>query len=200
LAKSKNISLLNLLPGLHRTNPIFSIFFATLSTLLFLELFWFHHVFFEPNQLLLQKFSVIALTLWCGFLAALWLPAFLIRTAGSQEILIQPLIKQWALSLLILVGLGYQVLQWMLPAVGSHIQLYQFLKDFGFYWFVIGVLLWGLMIYVRYVRYLYIKKFEQAPKIIAISGFFFVFFMAMLGAFFMADLLHLSNFFNFLLE
>lgn len=139
---------------------------------------------------------MIALTLWGGFLAALWLPALLIRTAGSHEILIQPLIKQWALSLVLLLGLGYQLLRWMLPSVNSHIQLYQFLKDFGFYWFVIGVLLWGLMIYVRYVRYLYIKKFEQAPKIIAISGFFFVFFMLMLSTFFTADLLHLSSFFN----
>lgn len=139
---------------------------------------------------------MIALTLWGGFLAALWLPALLIRTAGRHEILIQPLIKQWALSLVLLLGLGYQLLRWMLPSVSSHIQLYQFLKDFGFYWFVIGVLLWGLMIYVRYVRYLYIKKFEQAPKIIAISGFFFVFFMLMLSTFFTADLLHLSSFFN----
>jgi hypothetical protein len=196
LATQKKISLANLLPGLHRTNPLFSIFFATLCTVLFLELFWFQHVFFESNHLLLQNFSMVALTLWCGFLVALWLPALIVRKAGSREILIQPLIKQWALSLVILSILGYWILRWMLPSVSSSVQLYQFLKDFGFYWFVIGVLLWGLMIYVRYVRYLYIKKFEQAPKIIAISGFFFVFFMAMLAAFFVADLLHLSNFFN----
>ncbi len=135
-------------------------------------------------------------TMWIGFLLALWLPASIVRTAGSHEILIQPLIKQWLISLIIFIALGYQMLNWVLPSIISHIQLYQFLKDFGFYWFVIGVLIWGLTIYVRYVRYLYIKKFEQAPKIIAISGFFFVFFMIILSNFFIADLLHLSSFFN----
>src|SRR5690606_6794026 len=112
------------------------------------------------------------------------------------EILINPLIKQWILSLFfITLGVGY-FLYASIPVLTDPIGKYLFIRDILIYAFWIGIIVTGLTVYVRYVRYLYTQKDDQPAKIIAISAFFFLFITTTSTFIFIADLLHLSSFFN----
>ena len=194
----KTVTLNSIIPSVFKTSPMFTIVLSIGFSLLVLETCQFHAYFFNTdfNTSLKELFVTKGWILALAFFMSFWLPSLIIRKSGPKEILINPLIKQWMLGLLInILGVGY-FLYSNLTALTNPIGKYLFIRYISIYGFWIAIIVTGLTIYVRYVRYLYTQKDDQPAKIIAISAFFFLFITTTSTFIFVADLLHLSAFFN----
>jgi len=194
----KNVVLNQLIPSVFKTNPLFTIILSLGFTFLMLETCQFHSKFFDLgfNQSLKALFIGGGWITALAFFVSFWLPSLIVRKSDPKEILINPLIKQWMLGLMcIVLGVGY-FFYINLPFLINPISKYLFIRDILIYSFWIGIIVTGLTVYVRYVRYLYTQKDDQPAKIIAISAFFFLFITTTSTFIFVADLLHLSTFFN----
>lgn len=140
---------------------------------LYAELTYFAASYYNslPNNTLIMLVAGVFLLAFGGYFAAMTLPHRIFKPKFHEFSPIMFLTWEWTLSIVITVlvtlltlGCGIWAVKGDLGAVG------EIIRSLALYGLTGSILLHGIVMYVRYVRYLYEREMHQSYKIVTVGG------------------------------
>ena len=108
---------------------------------------------------------------FCGYYVAITLPHRLLKHRFNQFSPIMFLTREWTISIFITTAVTLVTLGCGIWAVNGDLDgTAEVLRSLALYGLAGGIMLHGLLLYVRYVRYLYEREMHQSYKIVTIAG------------------------------
>ena len=171
----------DVIPPISLKHPVFLLISSLGFAALYAELLFFAATYYHNRldyavnvALIAGVFGLNLVMFWASFV----LPHRYYRSRYDEYSPIIFLISQWVLSIVMLIfsgfitlGAGILLVDGKLDAVG------ELLRSITLYSIVAIIMFHGLVIYVRYVRFLYEREMHESYKIVSFAGVMAVVFM-----------------------
>jgi hypothetical protein len=173
--ESGNVTNIDILPAVSTKHPTFVIITALAFAFLYAELIVFIPLYY--NRLTLENstvwlvaggvFALIGISVWASFS----LPHRLYFPRIKRYSPIIFLMREWAVGAIILIVASLISIGAGIYLIGGNLEaIAEMIRAFGLYALVLNVLFHGMVLFARYVRYLYDRNLDQSYKVVSVAG------------------------------
>jgi hypothetical protein len=161
------------IPAINKNHPRFTISICLAFAALYAELIYFVASYYNnlPNSTLAGLVVGIFVLTFGGYLASIVLPHRFFKSHFEDYSPIMFLAREWTAAVVITTSVTLLTLAAGIWAVNGDLgAVGETIRSLALYGLAGAVLLHGILLYVRYVRYLYERELHQSYKIVTIAG------------------------------